>query len=53
MSSEHQEVIVRITSAGTISLPKQFRRYMDVQKGDYVKVVLSGDGVNLRKAVIS
>lgn len=53
MSSEYQEVIVKITSTGTISLPKQFRRYMDVQKGDYVKVILSGDGVILRKATIS
>jgi len=53
MSYEHQEVIVKITSAGTISLPKQFRRHMDVQKGDYVKVILNGDGVILRKATIS
>ena len=47
MSFEHQEVIVKITSAGTVSLPKQFRRHMDVQKGDYVKVILSGGGVFL------
>jgi len=53
MSSEHQEVIVKITSAGTISLPKQFRRHMNVQKGDYVKVILSGGVVILRKATIS
>ncbi len=53
MSPEYQEVIVKITSAGTISLPKQFRRHMDVRKGDYVKVVLNGDGVILRKATIS
>jgi len=53
MSSKYQEVIVKITSAGTISLPKHFRRHMDVQKGDYVKVVLNGDGVILRKATIS
>jgi len=53
MSSEYQEVIVKITSAGTISLPKQFRRHMDVRKGDYVKVILNGDGVILRKATIS
>jgi len=53
MSPEYQEVIVKITSTGTISLPKQFRRHMDVQKGDYVKVVLNGDGVILRKATIS
>jgi len=44
---------MKITSTSTISLPKQFRRHMDVQKGDYVKVVLGGDGVILRKAVIS
>lgn len=53
MSPEYQEVIVKITSAGTISLPKQFRRHMDVRKGDYVKVILNGDGVILRKATIS
>jgi len=51
--SKHQEVIVKITSVGTISLPKQFRRHMDLQKGDYVKMALSGDGVILRKATIS
>jgi len=44
---------VKITSTGTISLPKQFRRHVDLQKGDYVKMVLSGDGVILRKAAIS
>ena len=48
-----QEVIVKITSTGTISLPKQFRRHMDVEKGDYVKVILSGGGVILKKATIS
>jgi len=53
VSCEYQEVIVKITFAGTVSLPKQFRRHMDVQKGDYVKVILSGDGVVLRKATIS
>jgi len=53
MSSEYREVIVKITSTSTISRPKQFRRHMDVQKGDYVKVVLNGDGVILRKATIS
>ncbi len=53
MSSEYQEVIVKITSAGTISLPKQFRRHMDVQEVYYVKVVLGWDGVILRKAIIS
>lgn len=53
MSSEPQEVLVKITPAGTISLPKQFRKYMDVQKGDYVKVVLENDRLVVRKATIT
>lgn len=46
-------VLVKITSAGTISIPKQFRKYMDVQKGEYVKVVLDGDRLLVRKVTIS
>ncbi len=53
MSSENQEVLVKITPAGTISIPKQFRKYMDLQKGDYVKVVLEGDSMIVKKARIS
>jgi len=53
MSAEGAEVLVKISSAGTISLPKQFRRYMDMQKGDYVKVVMERDRLVVRKAVIS
>ena len=45
--------MVKISSAGTISLPKQFRRYMDMQKGDYVKVVMEEDCLVIRKVVIS
>ena len=53
MSSDAQEVLVKITPAGTISIPKQFRKYMDLQKGDYVKVVLEGESMVVKKARIS
>ena len=50
---DYQEELVKITSAGTISLPKQFRKYMDMQKGDYVKVILGKDRLIVRKATIT
>jgi AbrB family looped-hinge helix DNA binding protein len=55
MSSEndYQEILVKISSAGTISLPKQFRKYMDMQKGDYVKVIMGKDRLIVRKVMIS
>ncbi len=53
MSSDYQEILVKITSAGTISIPKQFRKYMDMQKGDYVKVIMGKDRIIVRKALIS
>ena len=53
MSLDEQTILVKITSAGTISLPKQFRKYMDMQKGDYVKLILDGDRLIIRKATIS
>jgi len=53
VSFERREVLVKITSAGTISLPKQFRKYIDLQKGDYVKVVLENNYLIVRKAVIT
>jgi AbrB family looped-hinge helix DNA binding protein len=53
MSSETKEVLVKITPAGTISIPKQIRKYMDLQKGDYVKVVLEQDSMIVKKAKIS
>ena len=43
MSVQENEVLVKITSAGTISIPKQFRKFMDVQKGEYVKMILGKD----------
>ena len=52
MSVQENEVLVKITSAGTISIPKQFRRFMDVQKGEYVKIILEKDKLIVRKVTI-
>ena len=52
MGSESEE-LVKITSGGTISIPKQFRKYLEMQKGDYVKVILEGDHLVIRKITIS
>ena len=52
MSIQENEVLVKITSAGTISIPKQFRRFMDVQKGEYVKIILGKDELIVRKVTI-
>jgi len=52
MSVQENEVLVRITSAGTVSIPKQFRKFMDVQKGDYVKMILGKDRLIVRKVTI-
>jgi AbrB family looped-hinge helix DNA binding protein len=53
MSVQDNEVLVKITSAGTISIPKQFRKYMDIQKGEYVKIILGKDRLLIRKVIIS
>ena len=53
MSVQENEVLVKITSAGTISIPKQFRKYMDIQKGEYVKLILGNDQLIIRKITIS
>ncbi len=47
------EQLIKITSAGTISIPKDFRRYLDLQKGDYVKALVDGDRIVIKKAIIS
>lgn len=52
MLSENEE-LVKITAVGTISIPKQFRKYLGIQKGDYVKVILEGDALVLKRATIS
>jgi len=53
MSVNENEGLVKITSAGTSSIPKQFRNYMDIQKGEYVKVILGKDQLLVRKVTIS
>ena len=50
-NSEHE--LVKITSGGTISIPKQFRKYLELQKGEYVKISYEGDHLLVRKVVIS
>ena len=52
MSIENEE-LVKITSGGTISIPKQFRKYLEMQKGDYVKILVEGDHLIIKKAIIS
>ena len=52
MSVQENEVLVKITSVGTISIPKQFRKFMDVQKGEYVKMILEKDRLIVRKVTI-
>ena len=53
MSIQDNEVLVKITSAGTISIPKQFRKYMDIQKGEYVKLILGNGRLIVRKVTIT
>ncbi|HJU13479.1 MAG TPA: AbrB/MazE/SpoVT family DNA-binding domain-containing protein [Candidatus Nitrosotalea sp.] len=47
------EQLIKITSVGTISIPKEFRRHLGLQKGDYVKATIEGDHLVVRKATIS
>jgi len=47
------EALIRISSVGTISIPKNFRKHLNLQKGDYVKVVLGQDSLVIRRVVIS
>ena len=53
MTVQQNEELVKITSGGTISIPKQFRKFLELQKGDYVKIVLGGDHLIVRKVIIS
>jgi len=53
MSVHENEILVKITSAGTISIPKQFRKFMDIQKGEYVKVIFENDRLIIKKITIS
>ncbi|MDI1494835.1 MAG: hypothetical protein K8823_141 [Cenarchaeum symbiont of Oopsacas minuta] len=51
--SDIEEILVKITSAGTVTVPKQLRKHMDMQKGDYVKIYLEGDSLVVKKATIT
>ena len=48
-----EEQLVKITTAGTISIPKDFRKYLELQKGDYVRMIIEGDHLLIKKAIIS
>jgi AbrB family looped-hinge helix DNA binding protein len=52
MSVQENAVLVKITSAGTISIPKQYRKFMDIQKGEYVKIILEKDRLIVKKVII-
>jgi AbrB family looped-hinge helix DNA binding protein len=52
MSVQENAVLVKITSAGTISIPKQYRKFMDIQKGEYVKIILEKDRLIIKKVII-
>ncbi len=47
------EQLIKITTAGTISIPKDFRKFLELQKGDYVKITIDGDHLVVKKVVIS
>ena len=53
MMNMSSEQLVKITSAGTISIPKDLRKFLELQKGDYVKVLMDGDHLVVKKATIS
>jgi AbrB family looped-hinge helix DNA binding protein len=53
MTVQENEELVKITSGGTISIPKQFRKFLELQKGDYVKVVMNQDHLLIKKVIIS
>jgi AbrB family looped-hinge helix DNA binding protein len=52
MSVQENAVLVKITSVGTISIPKQYRKFMDIQKGEYVKIILEKDRLIVKKVTI-
>ena len=53
MTVQENEELVKITSGGTISIPKQFRKFLELQRGDYVKVVINQDHLVIKKVIIS
>ena len=53
MTVQENEELVKITSGGTVSIPKQFRKFLELQRGDYVKVVMNQDHLVIKKVIIS
>ncbi|MGH9999384.1 MAG: AbrB/MazE/SpoVT family DNA-binding domain-containing protein [Nitrosopumilaceae archaeon] len=53
MAVQQNEELVKITSGGTISIPIQFRKFLELQKGDYVKVIMSQDHLIIKKVLIT
>ena len=46
--AESENEIVKITSAGTVTIPKQFRKHID-----YVKISLKDDSLIVKKTTIT
>ncbi len=53
MTIQQNEELVKITSGGTISIPKQFRKFLELQKGDYVKIIINQDHLIIKKVLIT
>ena len=53
MTIKQNEELVKITSGGTISIPKQFRKFLELQKGDYVKIIMNQDHLIIKKVLIT
>ena len=53
MIIQQNEELVKITSGGTVSIPKQFRKFLELQKGDYVKIIMNQDHLIIKKVLIT
>ena len=53
MTVQQNEELIKITSGGTISIPKQFRKFLELQKGDYVKIIMNQDHLIIKKILIT
>ena len=53
MTVQQNEELIKITSGGTISIPKQFRKFLELQKGDYVKIIMNQDHLVIKKILIT
>ena len=53
MTVQQNEELVKITSGGTISIPIQFRKFLELQKGDYVKIIMNKDHLIIKKVLVT